>query len=620
MNKDKLEQTDISRNNTEILPVDDMKPTGINEDNRQINNPGQPSRSTNSITEKQSSVTGGQDLQTIIYNNDRNLLAYAHRYQEMILASTDVNLGIWNCPLFYSDNILLRYQLYEFYNLDPLQQHLEIIRAEAEAWLIHNQLGFCALSNEEKENFMKRALAINLENTDEKFREILSASHIGKGANIKDIYADITAYKKTLQSIKKQYGQFIALAFALLVQNGISKKSEFEHYGRKLDMFLSKIFSLPQIQNVYENRRIENTFNTQYILLATLRDRIMKFLPRRVVDEKKILLTEYLDQDNQSKVAVNTTNDVYASELLFVCLDSLMLAKFGFDTNCVVVDKNILLEIITQERLIYWNPLENTPISYAQPIIKYRSDYLFLVAKTIVKIADIYMQLSRDIMKAIGAYQKAIALIPDFPDTYASLAQVYLKSQDARKAIENLNKAIEINPDAAEFYHMQGLAYCLQNNFAQAITVIKKAISIQPNYIEALNNLGVCYEQTGETVKALETYNQIVNIEPNYFQANFGLGNVYFTLKKYERALIYYERAIKLEPQSTKCLYNLAQTYYELGEGNASIKTYKQLLQINPNHAASWYNLGIIYRNKGMKKEAVKCIEQAVRFNPNLMK
>lgn len=618
MNQGDSNQYDYGKVHSSIVPSDgDALQT--DKDKTLINSGPTASESITS-TQADKSVITVKDLLSIIYKNDRNLLDYAHRYQEKLLANTDVNLGIWNCPLFYADNVLRRYQPYEFFNLDMLEQHLEILRAEAEAWLIHCQLGFCSLSYEEKENYMKRALSINLENTDAKLREILSTPHIGKGSAIKDIFADIEGFKKILQTIKKDFGQYLALFFGLLVQNGVGKKTEFEYYGQKLDQLFARIMSLPQIKNVYDNRQIENTFNTQYILLATLRDRMLRYLPKRIVDNKKILLTEFLEQQSSNEGQTKTAYEITASELVFVSLDSIILSRFGFDTNCVVVDNNIMLEIVTQERLIYWHPLENTPISYTQPLIKYRSDYLFLVARTIVKIAEVYMQLSRDVQKTIAYYQKAIALIPDYPDSYASLAQVYLNNQDARRAIENLNKAIEINPDSAEYYHIQGLAYCLQNNFNQAISVIKKAIAIQPNYIEALNNLGVCYEQTGETVKALETYSQIINMEPNYFPANFGLGNVYFAVKKYERALIYYERAMKLEPESVKCLYNLAQTYYELGEINQSIRTYKQLLQYNPNHAASWYNLGIIYRNKGMKKEAVKCIEQAVRFNPNLMK
>ncbi|MBS4016499.1 MAG: tetratricopeptide repeat protein [Candidatus Latescibacteria bacterium] len=563
---------------------------------------------------RQEVASGIRNIGSAVIDNDKELLHYAQVYLEKKITDNEMSQGEWHCPLFYRDNVLIRFEGYEYFNLSPLQKYLEILRAEAEAWLIHNKMDYCELSDWEKENYMKRALGILPDNTDEQFCEILASPFFQRQpSDIKKLMAEI-------EWIEKEYGQHTALAFAILQHNGVSKKSEFEYYGQKLDMLFAKILSFPQMQTVWQNNKIERSFDTEYILLATLRDRILKHLPERVEDNRRVLLIDFLEDYSQLENNPDKTNKIGASELLFACLDSIILSRFDLENSCVVSNDTILLEIVPQERLIYWNPLSNAPIAYAKPTINYRNDYRFLIAKTIAKIADVYLQLSRDSHKAIQHYQNAISVIPDYPETYASLAQIYIKLKDARRAVETLSKAIEINPDSAEYYHMQGLAYCLSSNFAQAIKELKKAITLQPNYIEALNNLGVCYEQTGETNKALETYNQIINIEPNYFQANFGLGNVYFTLKKYERALIYFERATKLDPQSSNCLYNLAQTYYELGEVNNSIKTYKQLLQINPNHAASWYNLGIIYRNKGMKKEAVKCIEQAVRLNPNLMK
>jgi tetratricopeptide (TPR) repeat protein len=553
-------------------------------------------------------------ISSVIIEHDKELLQFAQVYLEKKITDNELSRGEWHCPLFYRDMVLIRYEAFEYYNLNPLQKHLEILRAEAEAWLIHNRMEYCELSDWEKEYYMKRALGLVPENTDTQFCEILASP------DYRHAPSDIKHLVSMIEWIKKEFGQHTALAFAVLQQNGVSKRSEFEYYGKRLDMLFTKILSLPQMQIVLQNNKIENSFNTEYILLATLRDRILKYLPKRVRDEKRILLTNFLEDYGQFDSNLDETNQIAASELLFACIDSIILSKFGFENNCVIVNDNLLLEVITQERLFYWNPISDEPIPHLQPIINYHNNYLFLIAKTIARIADIYLQLSRDSNKAIQYYQNAIMMIPDYPNTYANLAQMYIKLNDSRRAVEMLAKAIEINPESAEYYHIQGLAYCLANNFTEAIHVLKKAIALQPKYIEALNNLGVCYEQTGETKRALDTYNQILNMEPNYFQANFGIGNVYFNLKKYERALFYFEKAMKLEPQSIKCLYNLAQTYYELGEVNNSIKTYKELLEINPNHAASWYNLGIIYRNKGMKKEAVKCIEQAVRFNPNLMK
>jgi tetratricopeptide (TPR) repeat protein len=554
------------------------------------------------------------ELFSVIYNTDRELLEYAKHFHESVSSSHRVHFSSWSCPLSIQDDSLIRYRPYELFNLSPLQRHLEILRTEAEAWLIHNKLGYCDLAQWEKDAFIQRALGILPDNKEERFAEIITCPGFRPAVELQNFYHNIDSFKKGLQSIKKEFGQSTALPFGLLIQSGTKTRSDFEYYGQKFDLILRKITHLPQVQELLITKRIENSFSSQFIFLATLRDRLLKKMPHRIQDEKKFFLTDIID------VNWDTCHEIHGAELSFAALDSIILSKFGFENNCVIVDDNILLEVITAEKVIYWEPLTNAPITFYSPMVKYRSDFLFLIALTFVKIADVYVQLGRDFEKAIELYEKAINLIPDFPATYANLSQVYIKTNSPKQAITSLEKAIAINPEAAEYHHLMGLAYCLTHDWAPAITALKTAVSIRPSYIEALNNLAYAYEQAGDLNKAKDIYLQILSIKPNYFEANFGLGNVYFNYKQYQRAITHFERALKLKPNSQRVYYNLAQTYFEMGELDTSIKTYKELLRHNPNHAAAWYNLGIIYRNKGMKKEAVKCIEQAVRFNPNLMR
>ena len=555
-----------------------------------------------------------QDLFSVIYNTDRELIEYAKHFNDLKTVSNRVHFGSWNSPLAMQDDNLIRYHPYELLKLSPLQKHLEILRAESEAWLIHNKLGQCNMTQWEKDVYIQRALGILPDYEEERFKEILTCCGFRLGIELQALYQNIELFKKGLLSIKKELGQATALSFGLLIQCGVKSMAEFEYYGQKLDLILRKIAGLPQIQQLLNNKKAENSFNSQFILLASLRDRIMIHLPKRIQDEKKILFTEILNED------WHTAHEVHGSELLFTILDSIILSKFGFENNCVIVNNNLFLEVITSEKVIYWEPLTYSPISYYTPAVSFRSDFLYFFAATMVKIADVHYQLGRDLEKAIGLYEKAIYLNPDFSITYVNLAQVHIKLGSIKQAIKYLEKAIEINPRSAEYYHILGFAYCLIRKWSNAIYALKTAISLRSTYIEAFNNLAYAYEQDGDLHRAEETYNQILSFKPICFDAHFGLGNVYFNLKQYQRSIICFERALKIIPNSEHAYYNLAQTYFELGELDSSIKTYKQLLRFKPNHATAWYNLGIIYRNKGMKKEAVKCIEQAVRIDPKLMK
>lgn len=556
----------------------------------------------------------GTAIAPAIKLSDREILEFARSFPVQLSNSHRARFDNWQPVLFYHDDTLIRYQFSEFTKLNILQKHLEILRAEAEAYLIHHNLGFIELAEYEKNRFLHRALGILPDNKEDRFFEILTCPGYKPAAEVQNLVNDTDLFKQKLLLVKKEFGQSTALAIGLLIQSGAKFFSEFEYYGQKLDFLLRKIANLPQIQKLLEQRRIEDSFNNQFVFLSTLHDRMHKYLPKRKVDDKNIFLTDILDKD------WDNNNEISGSEVVFTSLDCIVLSRFGFETNCVHCDGKLCLEIITSEKTLYWEPLSNSPLSFTGPVVKYIGDFTFLISQTFIKMANFYFQMRRDFTKTIDLYHKAIELTPNIPGNYANLAQVYIKSNYPRQAIENLKKALELQSDSAEYHHLLGIVYCLVEEWEQAISHLQTALTLQPNRIEILNNLAYCYEQTKEARKAEDIYFQILALKPDYFEASFGIGNVYLTLKLYDRAIYYYQQTLRLNPASEHCLYNLAQTYYINGDIQESIKTYQELLKINPNHAAGWYNLGIIYRDTGNQDEAIKCIERAIRLNPNLMK
>ena len=561
---------------------------------------------------------GEQAIETAIASaiklTDREILEFARSFPAKLSRSHRARFDTWQPVLFYHDDALIRYQFSEFTKLNVLQKHLEILRAEAEAYLIHDNLGCCELNPYERNRFLHRALGILPDNKEERFIEILTCPGFKPVGDLQNLANDALAFKNSLLMVKKEFGQSTALAIGLLIQGGAKLFSEFEYYGQKLDLLLRKIVNFPQIQQLLEQRRVEDSFNNQLVFLTTLRDRLLKYLPRRIQNERSIFLTDILEVD------WDNNNEINGSEVVFVSLDSIILSRFGFETDCAICDDHLCLAIITSEKTIYWESLSETSLSYHDPVTKYHGNFLFLIAQTYTKMANYYIQMRRDFNKAIDLYQKAIALSPDIAVIYANLSNVYIEANKPRQAIEYIQKALAIQSDSSEYHSLFGIANCLIEDWKTAISAFKKSLVLKPNKIEILNNLGYCYERTEELRKAEDIYFHSLALKLNNFKANFGLGNVYYGLKLYSRAIYYYQQALQIDATSEHCIYNLAKTYYENEDVNESIKTYLELLKINPNHASGWYNLGIIYRDTGNQDEAIKCIERAIRLNPNLMK
>jgi tetratricopeptide (TPR) repeat protein len=564
----------------------------------------------------QNQVSNFKDqLATAILENDQALLEAAKCYSRNNLIPLHISASreSWNCSLYYANEVLIRYLPYEFNNLDLFQKHLEILRAYAEARLIHYRLGFCSLTEHEKEALTKRALGILPESVNEELREILSFPLLNKYQPLREILLEPRILKEVLGYISTEYGEELALIFFLFVHGG-ERPNDFEYYGQELTSFFEELFRYRNLRDLIGHQTVDNSFQNNYIILSVLGEVLRERFPERIKNETFISFVPFL------KSVINREQKIIGSELLFAGLDSIILGRLGYRTNFVITEDSLQLEIILPERLLYWNPLAKKFLSYHKPVIKYRGNYLFLIALILQKTAQYYSKLGRDVNRGIEYYKTALDFASDYIVLYQELAEAYLKGKNPQLALEILKKAITVNPNDATCYYLQGIAYYLRKNHTEAITSFKQAIMLKPNYIEALNRLGTCYTEINNYEQAKGAYKQLISFAPQSFVGYYGLGNIYYALRDYNQALIYYQRAVALNPQDTKVLYSLAQTYYELGEFDASIKIYKELLKINPDHAPSWYNLGIIYRDKGMHKEAVKYLKRAVKLNPNLLR
>lgn len=109
---------------------------------------------------------------------------------------------------------------------------------------------------------------------------------------------------------------------------------------------------------------------------------------------------------------------------------------------------------------------------------------------------------------ALTAYNRALDLKPDSPDTLNNRAAIYMSQvknrtnsdtkneQLLKKAMLDLNRAIKLSPDYYRLYGNKGSVYAMQGNFEGGLENYKKAIALKPNYALAHHGLAAIYYQT----------------------------------------------------------------------------------------------------------------------------
>ncbi|MDB2467055.1 tetratricopeptide repeat protein, partial [Planktomarina temperata] len=118
--------------------------------------------------------------------------------------------------------------------------------------------------------------------------------------------------------------------------------------------------------------------------------------------------------------------------------------------------------------------------------------------------------------QSIEAYNKALAIKPDYADAYYNMGNALKEQGKLEKAMEAYNKALAIKPDNAEAYNNMGLTLQDQGKLEEAIEAYNKALAIKPDFAEAHYNMGNALQEQGKLDEAMDAYNEALAIKPDF--------------------------------------------------------------------------------------------------------
>ena len=140
--------------------------------------------------------------------------------------------------------------------------------------------------------------------------------------------------------------------------------------------------------------------------------------------------------------------------------------------------------------------------------------------------------------EAIRYFDKAIALHPEFAQSYRERGLAYRGKGDFERAVENLTKAIELNPDFTVFYVERGFDRIRTGDYDGAISDYNWAIEHDEfNKVDAYCNLGDVYRRKGDFDCALEKCNKAIALAPIYYYPYKIRGCIYYDRHEYEKAI-----------------------------------------------------------------------------------
>jgi TolB-like protein len=226
--------------------------------------------------------------------------------------------------------------------------------------------------------------------------------------------------------------------------------------------------------------------------------------------------------------------------------------------------------------------------------------------------------------EAIGYFEEAIRLDPNFLDATALLSEAYWSmilynlgnpSEYANLAKTTTRKAIEINPDAYQGYKIRGfIDFSIDHNWDESLKNFKVAIENgmplpDPEYLNVITALT---KDTERHVKDLKT---LLDNDPLSVDLMTELSRALLWDQDYPAVIENGLRVVRIDPNNTSVMRHMADAYLFSGDMDNAIQANKDLYEINPKYSPQGYIASLV--SLGDTSEARQVLENVVdELNP----
>jgi len=156
------------------------------------------------------------------------------------------------------------------------------------------------------------------------------------------------------------------------------------------------------------------------------------------------------------------------------------------------------------------------------------------------------------VAESIAAFQKAVALAPDWPDCRFGLGMAYRGANRFLEAYATLHDLCAMS--APKFEHLLAAgntALDIQES-QEAERHFRQALLMAPGHVSVMNNLGTALARQERFFEAQEQFELTLQSDPNHAEAHFGLACCHERLMESALADESYQQALRLSPDAQR--------------------------------------------------------------------
>jgi len=218
--------------------------------------------------------------------------------------------------------------------------------------------------------------------------------------------------------------------------------------------------------------------------------------------------------------------------------------------------------------------------------------------------------------EAIGHYQRAATLRPDYAPAYNNMGTALRAKGRVEEAVAAYERALVAMPDYPDAHYNLANALLDQNRSGEAVDHLRIASRSLPSSAGVHNNLGKALAENGRFNEAAAELRQAVALEPASAKAHRNLGNVLASRGDVNEALTHLQRAFEIDPADAEAGYDLGTLLLQHERIDDAVLVFRAVVRQRPDYAEAHNNLGIALGSQGRLSDAIQQFEQALRLKP----
>ena len=220
-----------------------------------------------------------------------------------------------------------------------------------------------------------------------------------------------------------------------------------------------------------------------------------------------------------------------------------------------------------------------------------------------------------DFYKALGFFEQAIQIDPNYAPAYAGMADSYIMLGEhgsvpalsiMRKARATASRALEIDASLAEAHVSLGsVASLYEWNWKESEQHFRRALELNPSYPTAHHWYGYDYlVPQGRLNEAIVELECAHHLDPLSLIITTCLGTTYDIARQHQRAREYYQKVFELEPGFVRAHLSAGRSYLHQNMCREAIAAFEKARELQPNSPVPLALLAHAYNVSGARAEA----------------